>query len=82
MASFAARHEEPISMRIEEEGKSAILRGAIDCLVQRRDSTIAVLEFKTGHRRPIHQRQLDLYVEAAQHLFPGVAVEGHLLYLN
>jgi ATP-dependent helicase/nuclease subunit A len=82
MASGAARHEVPFSMRIEEEGKSAILRGAIDCLVQRRDSTIAVLEFKTGHRRPIHQRQLDLYVEAAQHLFPGVAVEGHLLYLN
>jgi ATP-dependent helicase/nuclease subunit A len=82
MTSGLARHEIPFSMRMEEDGRSVIVRGAIDCLIERPDGTIAVLEFKTGHRRPIHQRQLDLYVEAARHLFPGAAVEGHLLYLN
>jgi hypothetical protein len=41
-----------------------------------------VVEFKTGRPRPIHQRQLDLYVDAARRLHPGApAVLGTLLYL-
>jgi hypothetical protein len=36
----------------------------------------------TGRRRDWHQHQLDLYVRAARCLFPGLAVEGRLVYLG
>ena len=41
---------------------AGIVRGTIDCLVQK-DDGLLVLELKTGRARSIHQRQLDLYVE-------------------
>ena len=37
-------------------------------------------KLKTGVPRPSHQRQLDIYVEAARALFPGVPVTGKLIY--
>jgi hypothetical protein len=43
---------------------------------------MTVLELKTGRRRDWHERQLDLYVRAARCLFPGVAVDGRLVYLD
>jgi RecB family endonuclease NucS len=59
-----------------------VVRGTIDCLVRKADGGLLVVEFKTGRRRPIHQRQLDLYVEAARRLEPGATdVRGALLYL-
>lgn len=68
--------EVPFSLRKGD----AVLRGAMDCLVVRDDGTVTVLEFKTGAPRPWHQQQLDLYVEAVGALFPGVAVDGRLIY--
>jgi ATP-dependent exoDNAse (exonuclease V) beta subunit len=56
-----------------------ILRGAIDCLVVG-PGGVMVVEFKTGSRRAAHQRQLDVYLEAAGLLFPGSRVEGRLIY--
>ena len=73
-------HEVPFSLRREMDGRSIVLRGTIDCLIQRNDGSLAVLEFKTGRRRPIHEEQLALYVSAARSLFPGASVEGYLMY--
>jgi len=80
LASGRILHEAPFSMMTTRDGSPLVLRGAIDCLVQKDDGSIVVLEFKTGRPRPSHQRQLDLYVEAARALFPGAAVEGRVIY--
>ena len=69
-------HEVPFSMR---RGDS-VWRGTIDCLIRMSPTAMAVLEFKTGRRRPEHHVQLELYREAASRLFPGMAVEAHLVY--
>jgi ATP-dependent helicase/nuclease subunit A len=70
-------HEVPIALR----AGGAILRGVIDAIVIRPDGTIAVLEFKTGVRRPEHQAQLDGYLEAVRALNPGApSVTGQLVY--
>jgi ATP-dependent exoDNAse (exonuclease V) beta subunit len=80
LASGQCLYEVPFSMRREQDGGSQVLRGTIDCLVQRNDGSIAVLEFKTGKRRSSHEQQLALYVGAARILFPQAAIEGHLIY--
>jgi len=60
---------------------AGIVRGTIDCLVQK-DDGLLVLELKTGRARSVHQRQLDLYVRAARGLHGDeVPVSGLLLYL-
>jgi ATP-dependent helicase/nuclease subunit A len=82
LSSGVAEHEVPFSIRTVQDGATLILRGAIDCLIHRPDGTVAVLEFKTGRRRQIHQQQLDLYVEAVRALFPTAAVDGRLVYLD
>jgi len=69
-------HEVPFTMRVGE----SVCRGTIDCLIQTAPATIAVLEFKTGRRRPEHGVQLDFYREAAARLFPGMTIEAHLVY--
>jgi ATP-dependent helicase/nuclease subunit A len=69
-------HEVPFTMR---RGGST-WRGTIDCLIQTSPTTMAVLEFKTGRPRPEHEAQLELYREAASHLFPGMTIEAHLVY--
>jgi len=73
-------HEVPFSMRYEANGRSLLLRGTIDCVIERKDGSIAVLEFKTGKRRASHERQLAVYLEAASRLFPQAALEGHVIY--
>jgi ATP-dependent exoDNAse (exonuclease V) beta subunit len=73
-------YEVPFSLRANGPEGPCILRGTIDCLVLRDDGSIVVIEFKTGRRREQHQRQLDVYVDAARALFPAAAVEGMLIY--
>ena len=80
LSSGRRRHEVPFSMRTVKEGALVVLRGTIDCLIQKDDGCVVVVEFKTGRRRSSHQRQLDVYVEAAHALFPGAPVEGRLVY--
>ena len=75
LAAGECLHEVPFSFRRDRE----LLRGTIDCLVMSADR-VTVVEFKTGRRRPEHQAQLDVYVEAARELFPGAAVTGALIY--
>jgi ATP-dependent helicase/nuclease subunit A len=71
-------YEVPFSIQFDDV--PPVLRGTIDCLVQRADGSMVVVEFKTGQARESHQQQLDIYVEAARRLFPAVAVTGVLLY--
>jgi ATP-dependent helicase/nuclease subunit A len=74
--SGTAFHEVPFSLAMDDR----IVRGTIDCLVQTREGEIAVLEFKTGRRRPEHEAQTALYERAAASLFPGRRVITQLLY--
>ena len=74
--SGTAFHEVPFSLSIDDR----IVRGTIDCLVQKSDGDVAVLEFKTGRRRPEHEAQAALYEQAAAALFPGCRVVTQLLY--
>jgi ATP-dependent exoDNAse (exonuclease V) beta subunit len=87
LASGSRLHEVPFSLCTA--GSSTfpagsvgplILRGTIDCLIQRDDGSIVVVEFKSGSPQGFHQKQIDLYVEAARALFPQAAVEGRLIY--
>ena len=80
LATGRRYHEVPFSLRTELNGAPVVLRGSIDCLVRLENGAIVVLEFKTGKRRPVHQRQLDVYVEAARRSFPEAVVEGRLVY--
>ena len=81
-AAYAAPerfHEVPFTMWY----KGAYVRGSIDCLVRLSSAAgtqLTILEFKTGQPRQEHQAQLDLYVHAAQGLFPGAAIDAHLVY--
>jgi ATP-dependent exoDNAse (exonuclease V) beta subunit len=87
LASGSRFHEVPFSLLVETASAPhgagngpMILRGTIDCLIRPGDGSVVVLEFKSGAPRAFHQRQLDLYVEAARALFPGTSVKGRLIY--
>jgi ATP-dependent exoDNAse (exonuclease V) beta subunit len=79
LAAGQAYYEVPFSF-VSPGEPGVIVRGSIDCLVVQSDGSVRVLEFKTGLPRPEHARQLDLYLEAARHVFPGVNVIGELVY--
>jgi ATP-dependent helicase/nuclease subunit A len=77
LSGHARFYEVPFSLR----DPGGIVRGTIDCLVQKEDCVV-VLELKTGRARSGHRRQLELYVRAARRLHGnGVPVSGLLLYL-
>ena len=69
-------HEVPFTMAID----GTILRGTVDCLVQHAPDRFTVLEFKTGHERPEHRAQVELYQRAMQAVFPGCVVDARLVY--
>jgi ATP-dependent exoDNAse (exonuclease V) beta subunit len=75
--SGTAFHEVPFSLAAGDR----VVRGTIDCLVSG-SGVVTVLEFKTGRRRPEHQRQADLYRQAALTLFPDRRVVTQLLYAS
>ena len=77
LSGDARFYEVPFSLRDE----CGIVRGTIDCLVQKADGVV-VLELKTGRPRSGHRLQLELYVRAARQLVGNtVPVSGLLLYL-
>ena len=61
--------------------RPVVMRGTIDCLLRRPDGGLTVIELKTGGKRPDHERQLSLYVDAARALFPEAVVDGTVVYL-
>ncbi len=81
-SSGRVMHEVPFSMISRRDNQAVILRGAIDCIVQHDDRSVVVIEFKTGRPKTSHQRQLELYVEAATLLFPDAPVTGRLVYAD
>jgi ATP-dependent exoDNAse (exonuclease V) beta subunit len=70
-----AWHEVPFTL-VRDGG---IVRGAIDCLI-RNGERITVLEFKTGRPSAGHDRQVEIYRQAAQALFPTALVDARLIY--
>jgi ATP-dependent exoDNAse (exonuclease V) beta subunit len=78
LASDECLFEVPFSFR--GAGASTILRGTIDCLTKHPDGRMTVFEFKTGRPTADHRAQLDIYLAAVRTLFPGVPVEGRLIY--
>jgi ATP-dependent exoDNAse (exonuclease V) beta subunit len=82
LASGRTLHEVPFSLVTRHHTGIVLLRGTIDCVVQKDDGSVVIVEFKTGRRAPWHQRQLDLYVQAVAALFPGAPVGGRLIYAD
>ena len=82
LASGRVMHEVPFSLQARRDNKPVILRGVIDCVVEREDGSVVIVEFKTGRPRSWHARQLDLYVEAATAVFPEARVDGRLIYAD
>jgi ATP-dependent exoDNAse (exonuclease V) beta subunit len=76
----AGRPHYEVPFSLHEPESRTILRGTIDCLVQKADGGVTVVEFKTGARRAVHESQLSIYVRAAANLFPSSEVEGRLIY--
>ena len=76
------QHEVPFSMVTRHDAKPVVLRGVIDCLVEKNDGSILVVEFKTGRPRAFHQRQLALYLEAAASIYPNARIDGRLIYAD
>jgi ATP-dependent helicase/nuclease subunit A len=74
------RHEVPFSLRPSGCDDDVIIRGTIDCVARLNTGVTRVLEFKTGRPLPEHERQLQIYVDAARALFPDAPVEGKLIY--
>ena len=72
--------EVPFSVRLA--ASNVVLRGTFDCLVERRDGGMTLLELKTGKPVPEHQEQLSIYLAAARALVPGMSVEGQLVYAS
>jgi ATP-dependent exoDNAse (exonuclease V) beta subunit len=72
--------EVPFSLHREAPEGPVVLRGTIDCLTVSIGGAVTVIEFKTGGFREEHQRQLQLYVEAARSLFPDRSVSGLLVH--
>ncbi len=70
--------EVPFSVR--PASTRMILRGTFDCVVRRRDGGVTILELKTGQPTPAHEAQFSTYLTAARALFPGIPVDGELLY--
>jgi ATP-dependent helicase/nuclease subunit A len=69
-------HEVPFTMRVD----GRVIRGTIDCLVRTASDRMTLFEFKTGRARDDDQLQLDLYRQAAEHLFPGTIIDARLVY--
>ena len=78
LESGDALFEVPFSVRTASSQQ--ILRGTFDCLVQRRDGGITIVELKTGKPAAEHEQQLAVYLTAARSMFPGTPVEGKLVY--
>jgi len=75
-AAGRALHEVPFTMTID----GRILRGTVDCLVETAPGRFTILEFKTGRKRPEHQAQVDLYLDAMRQVFSDSLIDARLIY--
>jgi ATP-dependent helicase/nuclease subunit A len=79
LASGRCQYEVPFSF-CPLDRPDELIRGRIDCLVERSDGSLTVLEFKTGVRRPEHDEQVALYVAALRVLAPDREVTSQVVY--
>jgi ATP-dependent exoDNAse (exonuclease V) beta subunit len=81
-AGARASYEVPFSLCLGGPGTGEtlhVVRGTIDCLIERPGGEVVVVEVKSGRPAAWHHDQLALYVRAAQALMPGARVTGVLL---
>jgi len=72
-------YEVPFSYRPSDQ-PDVLVRGAIDCLVERPDGRLIVLEFKTGRPRAAHEAQAALYVAALERALGTKAISAQIVY--
>ncbi len=84
LASGRAWFEVPFSLKVPgaAPGTTDVVRGAIDCVVERADGSLHVVEIKTGRPRPEHEAQLAVYLEALRSVYTNVPVAGELVYFR
>ena len=75
LSAGQALYEVPFSMVKGQGSARSILRGVIDCLVQKDNGSVVVVEFKTGRPSPAPAPARPV-VEAAKALYPDYLVEG------
>jgi ATP-dependent helicase/nuclease subunit A len=72
-------YEVPFSYQPPDQ-PDVLVRGAIDCVVERPDGRLIVLEFKTGRPRAAHEAQAALYVAALEHALGTKAISAQIVY--
>jgi len=72
-------YEVPFSYQPPDQ-PDVLVRGAIDCLVERPDGRLVVLEFKTGRPRVAHEAQAALYVAALERALGTKAISAQIVY--
>lgn len=78
----AVSFEVPFSTTADIEGTPSIVRGVVDCLVERAPDDLVILEFKTGRPAGWHRQQVETYAGAIARLRPGARVAGEVVYLS
>jgi len=78
LASGSVFFEVPFSF-VPADRTGECVRGVIDCLVVSADRA-TIVEIKTGRPRPEHERQIELYRQAARQILPEKTIEIRLYY--
>ena len=72
-------YEVPFSFQPPDK-PNVVVRGRIDCLVERPDGALVIVEFKTGRPRPEHGAQVAIYLEALRAAVPGREIQTRTFY--
>jgi ATP-dependent helicase/nuclease subunit A len=79
LAQGRCHYEVPFSFQ-PADVSGAVVRGRIDCLVERAEGNFTIVEFKTGRPRPEHESQVAVYRAALSAAMPGREIETRVLY--
>jgi ATP-dependent helicase/nuclease subunit A len=79
MEGGICHYEVPFSYQPPDQ-PDVLVRGAIDCLVERPDGRLVVVEFKTGRPRAAHEAQATLYVAALERALGTKAISAQIVY--
>jgi ATP-dependent exoDNAse (exonuclease V) beta subunit len=79
LAQGKCHYEVPFSFR-PQDASGVVVRGRIDCLVDRAGGPVTIVEFKTGRARPEHESQVATYRAALGAAMPGREIDACVLY--
>ena len=79
LSDGVCHYELPFSLQRVGE-PAVVVRGRIDCVVRHADGRLTILEFKTGQRRPEHEAQAAIYVDALRAAMPDSNVSARIVY--